>query len=1069
MKNYVLGLDIGIASVGWGIIDLDSGEVVDAGVRLFKEGTAENNENRRSFRTGRRLIRRKKNRIKDLRELLEKNNIISSNFIPLNDPYDIRVKGLTNNLSNEELATALLHIVKNRGLVNDEIIPDEEEIKENEVNKNIISHNRKELIEKDYYICELQKERLVNGKVRGNNNMFLTTDYIKEIKKILSNQNVSKEFENSVIDIVKRKREYYEGPGSAKSPTPYGRFYFENGKLVEVDMIEKMRGKCSIYPDELRAPKMSYTADLFNFLNDLNNLTYDGDKKITPEQKKEIINEFINKDGKITPLKLAKFLGVDIALIKGFRIDKKDNPLLTEFKGYKKILKCVKDNKLNVEILENKEILDEIINILTSKKGLNERIESIRNIKNLDNTIYTDEVITLLSKLTGISGYHSLSLKVMNEVIADLINTEYNQMEIFSINKYFEHKKVDYKGLKNIPSNIDEILSPVVKISQNEAIKVINAVRKKYGELTSIIIEMPREKNSKDRKRRLNEIQKKNEEYNKKAEELLDGKKGNLTLRQKLRLYEEQDGKCLYTGKPIDLKQLINYPHMFEIDHIIPLSVSLEDSFTNKVLVYHEANQEKSNKTPYMYFKNKKDNSFTYEEYKEVVIALYKSRKITKAKKDNLLFEEDINKYEVRKKFINRNLVDTRYASRKILNDLTMYFNANEIPTVVHTVRGSFTDIFRKKSGLEKNRDVYKHHAVDALIIAGLKKMNLVDSMLKVSLFKDNESNEIYRVDRETGEIITKDNESEFLDEKFLDFISKLNRVEIKYSHKVDRKYNRSISKQTIYSIHNVDGTYWILGKCKDIYSDEGIKIADLFKKGVAEYKLLMYKADIETFKKLEEVVQKFKNSKNPFKEYLDQSGEYITKYSKSKKAPIIKQIRYLDEKLGKCIDISHNYNIKKDNKVVLLSLNPYRIDLYKTKNNKFVFIQIYQHHIKQKNGKVFIPNEIYNSLLDERGITNEDKFMFSIYKNEVLKISPFDEEKTYDGKILYAGVHNLESALINYKFIDASKIVVEKKELTRQYINIKNLDSIKKVNVDVLGNEYVLNNEESKPQLILK
>ncbi len=122
MKNYVLGLDIGIASVGWGIIDLDSGEVVDAGVRLFKEGTAENNENRRSFRTGRRLIRRKKNRIKDLRELLEKNNIISSNFIPLNDPYDIRVKGLANKLSNEELATALLHIAKNRGLVNEEII-----------------------------------------------------------------------------------------------------------------------------------------------------------------------------------------------------------------------------------------------------------------------------------------------------------------------------------------------------------------------------------------------------------------------------------------------------------------------------------------------------------------------------------------------------------------------------------------------------------------------------------------------------------------------------------------------------------------------------------------------------------------------------------------------------------------------------------------------------------------------------------------------------------------------------------------------------------------------------------
>ena len=118
MKNYVLGLDIGIASVGWGIIDLDSGEVVDAGVRLFKEGTAENNENRRSFRTGRRLIRRKKNRIKDLRELLEKNNIISSNFIPLNDPYDIRVKGLTASqaMMNKMLAIAVFVTASETGV-----------------------------------------------------------------------------------------------------------------------------------------------------------------------------------------------------------------------------------------------------------------------------------------------------------------------------------------------------------------------------------------------------------------------------------------------------------------------------------------------------------------------------------------------------------------------------------------------------------------------------------------------------------------------------------------------------------------------------------------------------------------------------------------------------------------------------------------------------------------------------------------------------------------------------------------------------------------------------------------
>lgn len=37
MAKLVLGLDIGISSVGWGIIDEESGNVIDAGVRLLKK------------------------------------------------------------------------------------------------------------------------------------------------------------------------------------------------------------------------------------------------------------------------------------------------------------------------------------------------------------------------------------------------------------------------------------------------------------------------------------------------------------------------------------------------------------------------------------------------------------------------------------------------------------------------------------------------------------------------------------------------------------------------------------------------------------------------------------------------------------------------------------------------------------------------------------------------------------------------------------------------------------------------------------------------------------------------
>ena len=66
-------------------------------------------------------------------------------------------------------------------------------------------------------------------------------------------------------------------------------------------------------------------------------------------------------------------------------------------------------------------------------------------------------------------------------------------------------------------------------------------------------------------------------------------------------------------------------------------------------------------------------------------------------KKANLLIEEDITKYDVAKKFINRNLVDTSYACRSVMNTLQHYFQDNDIHTKVHTIRGQATNTFRKR------------------------------------------------------------------------------------------------------------------------------------------------------------------------------------------------------------------------------------------------------------------------------------------------------------------------------------------------------------------------------------
>lgn len=42
--GYILGLDLGITSVGFGIIEEDTYKIIKYGVRLFDEGTADNND-----------------------------------------------------------------------------------------------------------------------------------------------------------------------------------------------------------------------------------------------------------------------------------------------------------------------------------------------------------------------------------------------------------------------------------------------------------------------------------------------------------------------------------------------------------------------------------------------------------------------------------------------------------------------------------------------------------------------------------------------------------------------------------------------------------------------------------------------------------------------------------------------------------------------------------------------------------------------------------------------------------------------------------------------------------------
>ena len=264
---------------------------------------------------------------------------------------------------------------------------------------------------------------------------------------------------------------------------------------------------------------------------------------------------------------------------------------------------------------------------------------------------------------------------------------------------------------------------------------------------------------------------------------------------------------------------MIHNQSQYEIDHILPLSLTFDDSLSNKVLVLATANQEKGQRTPYNYLQST-TTAWSYREFKDYVI---KCKGIGKKKREYLTFEEDINVFEVRSKFIQRNLVDTRYASKVILNSLQDYFKGAGKSTKVSVVRGQFTAQLRRKWGIEKTRDTYHHHAVDALIVAASSQLKLWNKQENPLILDYTEGRQ---VDLETGEILelTDDQYKELVYQPpYQGFVNTISSSafndEILFSYQVDSKVNRKISDATIYATRKaqlgkdkVEETY-VLGK----------------------------------------------------------------------------------------------------------------------------------------------------------------------------------------------------------------------------------------------------------------
>ena len=789
-KKYSLGLDIGTTSIGWAVLDLDKERIHDLGVRIFERPEDPQNGDslakpRRDARSARRRLKRRRQRLNHLKQFFVDQNILTKGQVEevLNDKsdfnrldvYNLRAKALTEELPPEELLKVLYQIAKRRGFKSNRKVVEESD-KEGGRVTSALKTNEKFLADNNYTtvgdaLSHDEKFALHKRNKRDDyTNSFARDDFLRELEAIIKTQrnyalkNVPEPAINELIygiddeQVTNVSAIMYQRPFMTKK------------------LIEEMVGKCTFEDDEKRATKASYSFEVFRLASDLSHLVFiprDASKRqakrenlgirLSPEQISKVIDTAKNQKS-LTYKKVRSTAGISEDYVpKDVRGKKKDGDEFGEdntfggLKAYSDIRSALKDLPEDWAKIDNESAINQIAYILTTQKA----DEGIR--AELDTLPLSDKAKEAIVKIkpTNFKAFGHLSIKALQKITPHIL-------EGMTYDKACEAAGYDFKKQS---ASLEQITNPVVKRAITQTLKVVHAIERKYGKPYFIKVETARDlaKNFKDR----NAIKKENEEnqgYNEDIKSIItDGyeaspkTKGgkqllshlrelNVPLNKnadfngqqivKIKLYREQNGVCLYSGKSIDFETMLRDDNAYQVDHIVPFSRSNNDGITNKVLVFTEENQKKADRTPFEYFGADEQR---WEKFVALVETTYKTRDVKTSDKATNAINYKYNGYAMKKKqnlllqdYKNdswnvRALNDTRYITRFIQNYLrqNVDFAEGEEKQRVIAPNGTTTVYLRKRWGLAKDRaeDVL-HHAKDAAVVAAIDQKIVMQANL---------------------------------------------------------------------------------------------------------------------------------------------------------------------------------------------------------------------------------------------------------------------------------------------------------------------------------------------------
>jgi CRISPR-associated endonuclease Csn1 len=741
----VLGLDCGIASIGWAVIETNAeksqGNIIACGTRMFDTPETDKerrpkSELRRMYRGQRRVIRRRRQRMNAVRKLLQMHGLLpdaKSDALKFQgiDPWVVRAKATEAVLSRQELAIALGHIARHRGFKSNAKSQGENDVEGSKMKK-AMALTREKAEGKTFV------QMIATGKGRKRNK---EGDY--------SHTPLRAELDAEVRALFRNQQRLQNKIATSELETAFiDKAFFQRG----LQDSESLLADCAFELTEKRTSKRAYSFELFRFLSRLN--TFDiqegkNNRRLTAEELALATRNF-GATKKITFKALRKMIKLpDSASFGGIRAEDEKLDVTSRHGSSAEgagTLYALLEGAAWDSLVKTPEKLDRIAEIISFREDV-DRIRTGLEEIGLDSLVLeklmSEIQFTTFNLFTGVGHISSRACRniipglarglTYDKAAADCGYDHTDSRERNAFNVGVTGKAALKKILSDAVIDRSLVGSPIARKALIEAVKQVKAIVEVHGIPDAIHIEQARDvgKGIDERKEIERGIEKRNKEKERlrlqcTADTGLEKPNADQLLRYEL--WKQQNSRCVYSGEYIEPGNLFKTENQYQVDHILPWSRFGDDSFNNKTLCTAKANQEKKGRTPYEWYSNDKteDEWETYEGRVKDLISLKGFKRRNYTIKDAASVQE---------KFRSRNLNDTRWTCRLLAECLKQLYPRDKRERKVFTRPGALTNRLRQGWGVqwmkkdEKGERIPddRHHALDAIITAAA-----TESMMQV-------------------------------------------------------------------------------------------------------------------------------------------------------------------------------------------------------------------------------------------------------------------------------------------------------------------------------------------------